>query len=224
MKVQCHISLLISAVLWISCQHSETHPNSPVQTTLTLPRLCSVETHFPIILSKVNLQSDISRDLPDVVKTKVTDIVVNYYFDFGGDSSQIYFTPADVYVGTICASIDTLHDLYVLLLNAPAGPLNSKVFLYNRIRNKTSESVIDYNIHALYTRENNKLLISNLKELFRMPSPDIELLNREQDNIPKLKFTRLYHNGTTNAIEIASMKVNGVELDTLDFKRSFLEK
>lgn len=85
---------------------------------------------------------------------------------------------------------------------------------------------MDFNIDALYDYKNGELIPSNLKKQFNITEPEIvfsTLTNWNTGAATSFKFTRLYHNGTANALETAIIECFENKLDTLYFNRKWLE-
>ena len=181
--------------------------------------------NFPLILSNIKIRDSMKPVLMDTtVESKIDKIINSYYFDeCGGDSSESYFSRKDIYYGTIQLS-DSLETLYLILLkHIPGEQLNSKVIFYNNISKTFADTIIDFNIYASYDISNGKLNASNLKKQFNITVPDIQLVDYDHDKINDYKFTRLYHNGTLNAIETFILKVNNGKVERLSFERKSLE-
>lgn len=111
----------------------------------------------------------------------------------------------------------------ILLKHMPGDQLNSKIIFYNNISKTFVDTVIDFNIHASYDISRGKLITSNLKKHFNITTPEIQLVDYDNDKINDYKFTRLYHNGTMNAIETIILKVNNDKIERLSFDRKILE-
>ncbi|MFP9117497.1 hypothetical protein ACLI08_06905 [Flavobacterium sp. RNTU_13] len=109
--------------------------------------------------------------------------------------------------------------LYVILLKSYVGSeVTAKVLFY---KNETKEFLKDdfeLKLYALYQYRDGKLTPSNLKELFKITTPEIELTDYNKDGINDYKFTRLWHNGTFNAIHTTIISVTNQKTDTLFFK------
>ena len=188
---------------------------------LSSPNILIIDAKFPLKLSEINLSdSQNTIHLNDGIESKISETVYSYYFDdCNGDSSETYFQ--DSHIATI-----RLHEqeqtIFLILLHHPRGMINGKVLVYNNSSKDFIDKPLDFNLHALYEYENGKLKPSNLKETFKIDSPEIALLFDEVHKINNFKFTRLYHNGTATAIETTVLKVTGNKVDTLDFKQEWI--
>jgi len=193
--------------------------------SIAIPDLSVIDSKFPLILSAVNFKdSNNIIHLNDGINSKLEQTKKDYYFkDCSGDSAQTYFSIKDTYINTIRLR-DSLQTVFVIIFrHMPDGLINSKILLCNNISKQFNSKTLDFNIHALYDFDSGRLKPTNLKEQFKIIAPEIELMKNKESGMNSFKFTRLYHNGTANAIETTSIKVTENRIDTIDFKRKWLK-
>ncbi len=129
----------------------------------------------------------------------------------------------DAYISAI-RLYDSLQTIYIVLLkHYPTGAVNSKVLFYDNLKKEFSDNDFDFNLYALYDLDKGKLIPTNLKTELNITAPEIEITDYNKDGINDYKFTRLYHNGTTNAIETTVLKVSDGKVETLDFQQKWIE-
>jgi len=73
-----------------------------------------------------------------------------------------------------------------------------------------------------YDYENWNLKAGYLKKLFKIVTPEIEVVDFNKDGINDFKFVRLWHNGTFNAINTTILTVRKGKIDTLHFDEKFI--
>ncbi len=189
------------------------------------PNISFIQADFPLELDKINLLN--SQNHIEICKKKIDmieEVIENYYFnECCGDSGETYFKLKDTYIGTVELK-DSLYSIYyVILKHKPTGNLNCKVIFYNNLKRVNIDEIIDHNIHAMYNLENERLKSSELKENFKIAGPDIELLDFNNDGINDFKFSRLYHNGTANALETLILDISKEKVDTLKFEQNWID-
>jgi hypothetical protein len=183
--------------------------------------ITAIDAKFPLRLDKLKLESKNNTiHLNDGTVAKIEAAVKEYAKDFefhGG-----FQTYKNTYINTIRLK-DSLRAIYlVLLMHYPTAEVNA-LALFHDDQNKTfADNGHECKIHALYEFDNGNLLPTNLKTEFHIISPEIETIDFDKDGMNDYKFTRLYHNGTANAIETTIIKVSDNKLDTLEFKRKWL--
>jgi hypothetical protein len=77
-------------------------------------------------------------------------------------------------------------------------------------------------LSSLYYVENGEIKYSNLKDQLKYDFPEIELVDYDNDGTKDFKFTRLYHNGTANAVETTILTIANSQIDTLAFNREWI--
>lgn len=189
----------------------------------TVAHLSITNASFPLSLTDINFQDtkniEVFNDgIEATIERTISDI---YYNDCNGDINQTFFSIDDAYIGTIRLR-DSLQSIFMVIFQHMGGKLDSKILFYDMVAKEFAESILDFNIHGLYDFDNLKLRPTNLKEDFKITTPEIELVDFDKDGVHDYKFTRLYHNGTANAIETTVIKVTANKIDTLDFKQKWI--
>lgn len=177
-------------------------------------QISAIDTKFPLRLGEINLKDEYNTvQLNDGIVSQIEDVVKEYSSNnVLYDSSQTY---KDSYINTIRLH-DSLHSIYLILLkHIPTGDLNSRVLFYDNQKKEFINGIFDFNLWALYNYENEKLSPSNLKQLFKINSPEIDLVDFNKDGINDYKFVRLWHNGTFNAIYTTILTIKDNKIDTL---------
>ena len=175
-----------------------------------------IEAEFPLRLSEVDFEKAKIYHAEDHIEARVKQTVNDYYTrSCNADSLH---TPADVYVNTLRLR-DSLQTVFVVLLrHYPTSNLDSKILFYNHRTGAFVGGAIDFKIYALYDLEKGKIKPSYLKELLEIDGPELERLDYNADGIVDYRATRLYHNGTINAIRTCVLSVGDRRIDTLYFK------
>jgi len=199
MKIKIFIFFVL--IICVCILHAQNE--NPVK--LSLPEIKLFESEFPLYISKPRLTGK-TADADSIVSGKITNEVIKYYFEFGGDSTESNFKVNDVYIKSLVIS-EQGHSYYIILLKAPASPLDARILISNNITGEYILPVIDYKIHAMYDYTEGSITESNLKKELKINGPDLELTDFDKDNMLDLKLVRLYHNGTSNAVETSIMKI-----------------
>jgi hypothetical protein len=189
-----------------------------------MPEFSVIDTKFPLNLSELNLQTEEDLiQLNDGIVAKIEMTIYSYYInECSGDSSETNFKLKDSFIGALRLQEKSWTIFVVLFKHLPGGQVNSKLLFYNNFSKYFIEEPLYFNIHALYDFKNGKLKPSNLKNQFKISSPEIEIVNSEKEEESEFRLTRLYHNGTANAIETLVIKVADDKIDTLDFNRKWI--
>jgi len=220
MKYLIAVFLLVSL---IGCKQTKTSTANAGQTAiLALLNNSVVDTKLPLKLEDVNLQNRENIIEPSVViKARLAETIEDYYKnECLVDSGKTNLTAKDVYIKTLSLR-DSLQTIFLILLkHIPDDEVNSKVLFYDNKTQKFIGKTLDFNIHALYDFDKGKLKPTNLKAKFEIKSPEIEIINK--GGVNKFEFTRLYHNGTANAVETVILKVSNDKIDTVDFKQKWI--
>jgi hypothetical protein len=215
-------------IIITGCSNSQTIKNQKNQNnklkTLNLPDIYTIDAKFPLTISNIDFKDKRNMlTLNDGITSKIEETIKEYYFtDCLGDSSETFFTIKDIYFNTI-RLYDSLQTVFLVIFNPPAQKLNCIVLFYNNTTKQFIEDKFCFNIHALYNVDKRGIKPSNLKELFKVNAPDIELVDYDKNGKNDLAFTRIYHNGTENAIETIVLEVENNKVDTLDFRRVWIK-
>ncbi|HEY1054701.1 MAG TPA: hypothetical protein VGE24_06180, partial [Emticicia sp.] len=95
------------------------------------------------------------------------------------------------------------------------GYTNSKVLFYDNETKEFIAGTFDFNLFALYNNYNGQLKVSNLKEQFKIETPEIQSVDFNDDGSKDFQFTRFVHNGTFNAIKTTIVSIRDMQIDTL---------
>jgi hypothetical protein len=183
--------------------------------------IAAINSKFPLRLNEIKLDetSNIIH-LNDGIISKIEETIKTYAKEIlFYDSTQTY---RDLYINTIQLH-DNLQTIYLVLLkHYPTGVVNSKVLFYNNQKKEFLNENFDLNLHALYDFNNGQLKPTNLKTDFKITTPEIEIVDADQDGINDFKLVRLWHNGTFNALQTTILTVKDNQLDTLHFEEKQL--
>lgn len=187
--------------------------------------ISAIDSKFPLTMSTIDF-TDYKKHihLNDDINSKIEQTIKDYYFnECSGDTAETYFSIRDTYFNTIRLH-DSLQIIYIVILrHVPDGLVNSKILFYNNSSKRFIGKAIDFNLHALYEFDNGNFKPTNLKEQLKITDPEIELVVKKKNGTNNYKLTRLYHNGTANAIETTILQVSGNKIDTLDFKQKWIQ-
>ena len=197
------ISLLTTAITTVQAQPSH---------QFSLPEISCVATQLPITFSWIDFGQE-PKKVPDVVLKKIQSIIVDFYLDTGGDSTEQYTKSKDGYFNTLRVPYGDLQ-LYIVILKTPLSYTHCKLFLYDPASKRVSQNVVDYNIWAMYgIDDNGSMKRSSLYKQLQLNSDDIAVKKKSN-----LFLRRIKHNGTTSDLEEITLKVNGLALDTVSYR------
>jgi hypothetical protein len=124
------------------------------------------------------------------------------------------------YVGTVWIK-ESNHDIYFVIFKHITGVLNTKVIIWNSYSNPPV--FFDYNIHAMYSLNNKRIVKTDLKELLFEDIPLVKIT--DSLNATLLELNRLYHNGTANLLENTVLRIDKLnQLDTINHSLKIIEK
>lgn len=186
--------------------------------------LAAIDASFPLCIEKIDFNDKRKLvQLNDGVLSKIRTVINDYYFnECSGSTTQSYFSMNDVYFNTIQLHSKDYTIYVVILKHMPGAELTSKLIFYNNISKQFIDSVVEFNISALYDYRDKKIIPSGLKKALKIQNTEIKLIDYDKDGMKEYGFSRLYHNGTANAIETFILKVSGRKIEKLEFKRQFL--
>ena len=188
-----------------------------------IPHVEVITAQLPVKLELIDFENrDLVQQISDGKQNGIEKEIKNYYLKDCYGSKESYDSMKDVYLQTIELSNTSNYILYWIIFKHLSGKVNSKILFFDNGKKEFSEYVHDLNIHALYNEEKRKLIPTNLKKLFRIDFPEIEMVDFDNDDIADFRLRRLYHNGTTNAIEEMIIEVNSTDADTLKFEREWI--
>lgn len=177
-----------------------------------------VTSEFPLFINKVDFESKQNLiQLNDEINSKISKTVTEFYNTESGvdEDYKKYFSLKDCYFKTIKLDEKSKTVFVIILKRYPSKELTSKVLFYDKNRKQFIGNPVEFKIYALYDFDNGKIKATNLKELFKIKSPEIKLTDKDNDGENEFEFTRLWHNGTFNAIELSVLKVTENKIDTI---------
>lgn len=179
-----------------------------------------IDAHFPLTLQGFNWQKSKNHvSLNDEVENKIESTIKNFYKENALPDSLI----ASHNLATIRLR-DSLHTVFLILLKFPyTSNINGKLLFYDNVEKAFSSEILDYNIFAMYTTKDGKFLESELKKRFNLKTPEIQLIDFNNDGDTDFEFTRLIHNGTFNAIQSTIIGIKNLKVDTLSYKEVIIE-
>lgn len=178
--------------------------------------ISAIDAKFPLRLTEIEFENKNNTiQLNDEIISQIKKTIEEYANeDKIYDNTQIY---NDIYVNTI-RLYDSLQTVFFVLLKTyPFTNVHSKVLFYDNRKKIFADETFNFKLWALYNFENGMLVPSELKEYFKITSPEIELVDYDKDGTNDFKFVRLWHNGTFNAIHTTILSVKNNKLDTLYF-------
>jgi len=211
MRIIIFLGIIWMAGCGIRSSEAETAPYSSDDTwPVTL-----IDTQFPLRLGEVDLSKTPVYDVEDEVEARIRK-TVNDYSTRACMADSVH-TSADVYVNTIRLR-DSLQTVFLVLLrHFPTSNVDSRILFYNNGTRSFVGDAIDFKIYALYDLEKGRLKPSYLKELLKIDHPEIAQVDHNEDGIMDYRVTRLYHNGTFNAIRTCVLSPKGSRVDALFF-------
>jgi len=187
---------------------------------LTLDITC-IDAKLPLYLSSVDFNN--RAHLSDEVTAKIKKVVCdNYFNDVVRNKVLKYSKIKDTYINTIRLHEKNQTIFLIIMKNIFGHNIRSKALFYDDVKKTFADKIIDFNINALYDVESNKLKPTDLKLQLKVNSPEIAVVDFKTGGKIWYKFTRLYHNGTANAIETFVINVSQDQIKTLAFKRQFI--
>ncbi len=193
----------------------------------SIPHVEVLNLDLPIKLDEINFQDEnLVEQISYGKMAGIEKVIRNYYFeDCHGDEKETDFSMDNIYFKTIKFQHQEKILFWVILIHYPTGKVNSKLLFFNQRKFDFVDHSIDFNLHAMYDFEKNNLTPSNLKTQFKIKIPEIELIDFDKNGEMDYKLTRLYHNGTSNAIEetILNFDLEKNKIDSLYFNRKWIK-
>lgn len=201
--------------------------NKPLSSKSTpeLPDIKVISSGLPVELKTVDLQNELHlKQISDGIRAGIENAIIDYYFNYCNSDSSTFdlYTYEQCYLGTIELKTSSNYTLYWVIFRHLLGSINSSVLFYDKEKKSFLPNNYYLNIHALYHEEDGKLEEGYLKSHFMISLPEIDLISFDQDSFTDFKLTRLYHNGTANAIEEVIIELVDEKIDTLSFERKWL--
>jgi hypothetical protein len=199
-----------------SCTNRQVKNSDIQKNNNVLNIISAIDAKFPLRINEINLRDKNNTfHLNDGISSKIEETIKEYAreIDFC-DSTQTF---KDIYINTIRLH-DSLQTIFVVLLkHYPTEVVNSKVLFYDNIEKEFADKTFDFNLWALYHFEEGEFKPTNLKTDLKIITPEIELVDYDQDGVNDFKFVRLWHNGTFNAIHTTILTIKNNQLETLHF-------
>lgn len=209
------IYFLIILLSLISCHKKETISQKERATEFLI-----IDSKFPLFIDKIDFES--KKDLiqlNDEINSKIRKTVTDFYNTESGvdETYKKYFGLKDCYFKTVRLQYKSQTIFVIILKHYPSYQLTSRILFYDNPTKQFVGTPLDFKIYDLYDFDftNGKLKPTNLKEVFKIETPEINITDKKNEFL----FTRLWHNGTFNAIETTLLKVNENKIDTLQFSR-----
>lgn len=203
----CIITVVI--LLLSSCSNRVTHDIKPETADTSIgplpppPGIKVVSATFPLYLSKIDFANASYQKVPDNVGGHIVRMVF-------GES----VTMDDTYFNTV-EIVDGMRTYYLVLeKQMPGGYLNGIVLCMDRRTGVFYRGSAELKLFALYDVDGKQLKPSNLKEQFKINTPEIEAA----DSVGDIRLTRLFHNGTYNAIERQVLRFSPEKVDTISME------
>ncbi|MGB0861668.1 MAG: hypothetical protein ACPG19_06430 [Saprospiraceae bacterium] len=207
--------VLFSTVLFFSCNQSQ-----KVNDKSTLD-ISTIDLPFPLKLEEINLLSEETFHVNDAILSEISQTIIDFKETTSLDSLHL-FTNKDIYINTIRLYDERYTVFLVLLKYYPSSVLYSKALFYDNEKKEFINDAFEFKIYAMYDNyENGKLTPSNLKTLFKINTPEIDLIDYNNDGINDYKFVRLWHNGTANALHTTIITIQNGQIDTLHFEEKW---
>ena len=145
-----------------------------------------IDSKLPLFIEKIDFENDKNLiQVNDGIETKISNVISEYLSkEFGNE--EIKTSKNDTYLKTIRMNYNSYSFFLVILKSYPTKELLSKLLIYNNVNKEFIGNPIDFKIYALYDFENGKLKPTNLKKIFKIENPEIEILNIEKNGILKL--------------------------------------
>jgi hypothetical protein len=216
--------LIIVFVLFCGCTNNQNyHANKCIKRIdlydFARFNISIIETILPIYLDKMQNNSGIVCS-DKMIISKLNQTIKDYYLN------DCFIDSSYSYKNTLVQSFkikEFKYTLYWLILrHYPTDYINSIVLFYDNNSKQFFENTVDFNLHALYNFDSGGLIESNLKDAFKIVSPEIELIDFDKNGIKEFKFNGLYHNGTANGIESTIIGLSNNRIDTLNFVRRWV--
>jgi hypothetical protein len=204
-------TLLLSLGFIVSC----TQKQEKVAGTheLSRPTIRVIEASFPLYLDSVLVTRTGTSPSPKLDRA-LQGVVEDFYFNqCAGDSSETFCRLADALLFTVKLPGRT-SDYYLLIVqHVPQGFVTGRLISWDQREERIIAGTADVRFAGMYNVRNGELQRSNLKKLFKITGPELELmdtLGREA-----IIVRRLWHNGTFNSMERTALSFDQGRLDTL---------
>jgi hypothetical protein len=221
------IAVILLLVALSGCFRKRTeHPDIPASATDnkdTSLMITAIDMNFPLRISDLDLRNSKNVFHPnDGVVSKINNTVRDFYNTSCVPDSQ--YSYKDTYINTIRLR-DSLQTIYLVLLRYyPTEDFNCMALFYDNERKEFADEAFEFKLYALYSFDEGKLKSTTLKTGFNLTFPEVELVDYNKDGINDYRFTRLFHNGTFNAIHTTILTIKDPGIDTLYFHEKWLSE
>ena len=223
MDVKFLIPILL--LFWLASCTNQADTKGPAigskANQLQLPRIQPIATTLPLRLYELDWTPTDRAHIPQDVVREIEGVVTSYYFnECGGDSAESRFRVKDTYINTVQLARDSINVYLVLLKHRPAGFVNSRLIFYHNRLKKSIGKPIPYNLFARYQAEGESLVQTYLAKKLNLLAPEIEAA----DTLGRTGFRiyRLYHNGSSNALETTTITIGANSIDTVSTGREWI--
>jgi len=195
--------LLLSTLL--ACNRKATQPGI---ATTTEPEPLVINAAYPFTFKDANTKNGLNIiSLNDGITAQIKEVVQQ-------DCSNPEYNP-EQHIATFQLR-DSLYTLYVVTTTGcPTGEPLAQVLFYNNTTKTFIPGSYQYKLFANYDYANGRFKPSDLREHYKINGPDIERTDYNGDGVPDYKFTRLWHNGTFNALSTTVLSITKGQIDTL---------
>jgi len=186
-----------------------------------MPHIRPIPSSFPLKLTELDWTPSEKAHIPQDVLNEIKGILADYYFnDCKGDSAESRFTVRDTYINTVAMTRDSINLYLVIMKHWPAGFVNSRILFYHNRLKKAIGEPLPFNLYARYQTEGESLTRTYLSRKLNLDIPEIE----PADTLGRtgFKLNRLYHNGSSNAIESTHIIIGDNTIDTVATGRTWI--
>ncbi len=205
--------LLIIFTIIVSCEKTEAS-----KSKINVEDITVLDSKLPLYIDKINFDNkENTVQLNKEISSEILKTIDDFYNKESGviESYKNDFTFKDCYFNTIRIEDQTITIFFIILKYFPTQALTSKILFYNNETKRFLSKPIHFKIYALYNFENEKIEPSNLKAILEIRSPEINMIDFDNDGNIEFELNRLIHNGTYNAIETSVLKVENNQIDTI---------
>jgi hypothetical protein len=194
-----------------------------MENNFELPEISVINSQMPVKLSEIKFNDSTKYFyISDGKISVIENSIKKYYTEICDGDVTSPFKIRDIYIGTVQIENNSNLTLYWIIYRHISSKINSDILFYNNTTKEFLKHKIQFNIHGLYTENNNVLQPSNLKNTLQIETPEIECLRCNAEEDPIFKLSRLFHNGTSNAIETLEISVSDNKIDTLNFDQNWM--
>jgi hypothetical protein len=162
---------------------------------LTYPEFNTTTANLPFHLDKPQINT-FSVVLPPPILQNFKSQLKDNYLNFGGDSTETYFTLADLYVNSYLSVVDDKTHIYLMITESPTSFLSSYIICFNPLSKAISTDIIQTDLTWTYDYNGENFALSELYKSFGLNEPFIEITDIDNDGKNEIKLSRLAHNGT----------------------------